>query len=727
MKLIPNISVPYTKLFAFYKTEQNPTNGYPLDKERLGLKRNSKTFSADEWKEVYKEIDELADEDTKVENFKHFGSVHFWLNAGFSISKILRMIASLDEDFNIVEKQRRALNVIFQTIIHEGCVTREYSGNTLINRPYLIKFITDQEYDSKKDVWFKKAQNFRYAIDIDKDSREVLDFKEAEINEILDYAIENGVLGTTTYQGVEHVYYTQHKVLEEELLNILKQPSISTFTVDTPPELTEKQALMFNTVLNSRTVGIINLGEPGTGKSYSAEKYIEATGARNWLVLATTGTAAQVLQASVPKGVSCSTISWAAFNRDKVEKKRYVLVDECSMLNITFLKQLKMLIDTFEFEKIVLLGDPHQLPPVGVGAFFASFDSDNTYGVELVTFSEQKRMTQKAMKNLRSLTAQSSPTAENLFGFGYADVPFYTQEDEGQKSIPSSVLNVLKSLEKRLTTGFTEESMKDKKSRVVVSTFKNKWADFYSEMIEGMRRGLTEPASIVSTVSDILRHYEANPLVPPTDKPWKLTSNFIQFEIFDTLWGRSKPSVIFESKYHEVADEITIIKELKRQLHHHLLTEFPASGGWYRSNRNIWTSKITTEKLIKLKKKFKITEIQGDIANGTKFICKSDEEGFYFEACDTTAMVRFDPTAKITNFLSLAWVQTTHKLQGDQGVESLYIHDKEAPMSLVYVALSRGRSRNYMVTPCLLWQGKYNLCHRNFQRLSTLCIENNVI
>lgn len=726
--LLPEITVPYTKLYSFYRTEQEPSNGFPIEKERLGLKRKTKTFTHEEWREVYKELDELADEDSKVENFKVFGSIHFWMDAGFSMPKILRMIASLDDEFTVTERQRRALNLIFQTVIHEGAVTREYSGNTLINRFYLIKFVTDQEYNKQGD-WRKKAVAFRYSVEVDKESnRELMDFKESEVNEIIDYAIEQNILGSTIYEGAEHIYYKKHQELETQLLDILTEPVEYSNICDAPEELTAKQKLMFNTVLNSKTRGVINLGEPGTGKSYTANKYIEATGATNWLVLATTGTAAQVLQSSVPEGVSCSTISWAAFNKDKLARKRYLLVDECSMLNITFLQQLKRLIDVFNFEKIVLLGDPNQLPPVGVGAFFASFDDYNTYGVELVTFTEQKRMSQKAMRNLRGLTVQSPVNHTTLFGFGYVKIPFTTEESEGQKCTVSSVINTVKSLDNRIKKGsFSVEAMQDKTTRCVVSTFMNRWANFYSAMVEGMRRGLSEPSGMVNVLEEIIAYYAKNPM--PTneiEKNWKRSLTHIQWELCNVLWGKVKPSKQFNDKYEAVSDKIEVLKELRSQLNNKLLVDFASEGGWYRSNRNIWTTKITGQKLAKLKKKYKIEEIKGDVANGTKFICKCDEEGLYFEACDTNAMIRFAPDSKISNVLSLSWVQTTHKLQGDQGVESIYIHDKEAPMSLVYVALSRGREKNILIAPCPLWNGEFALCHRNFPRLSTLRIENNV-
>lgn len=725
MSLLPKILVPTGPLFAFYKSEAPPTNGAPIDKERLGLTRKSKEFTEDEWREVYQILDELMDEGSTLEHFLPFSRIAFWQDH-FSIAKILRMIASLNKGFSVTARQRRAMNVIFQTIMHEGVVTRDYAGNTLLHREFLVKHLTDQEY--KNGAWVKKGKDFRYSMEIDKDSSpEMLNFDEIEINEILDFALAEGVLGQCDHAGDPHIYSVQQYNMEAALLTSLRLPAEETTQGTAPEELTAKQKEMFYKVLTPATTGIVNLGEPGTGKSFTASAYIAATGPKNWLVLATTGTAAQVLAHSVPEGVACYTISWAAFNMDKIGEKKYVLVDECSMLNTVFISQLSRLIAKFQFKKIVLLGDPNQLPPVGVGAFFASFDDAHNYGVDTVIFTEQKRMSQDAMLNLRGLTDQTPPTRSNLFDWAYVDVPFRTQDAEKQYLFTGkTVLEILELLrQKGSKQQFDADMMRDKATRLVVSTFKNRWANFYTSMMESMRRGLDAHGGIMEELEAIDKHYDEHPLEADPlgiEKAWKRSRSFVQWNIIDTLWASKKPSAAFCRKYRAVAESIAKIEAVRDQLKAELTKNFANDGGWYRSNRNIWVSKISPLKLAKLKKKYKIAEITGDVANGTKFLCEVGEEGTIFRACDTKATIVFKEDANIQSVLSLAWVQTTHKLQGDQGQQSLYIHDKDAPMSLIYVALSRGRTMNALVEQCATWR-RTALAKRNYTRLSTLCIQ----
>jgi hypothetical protein len=59
------------------------------------------------------------------------------------------------------------------------------------------------------------------------------------------------------------------------------------------------------------------------------------------------------------------------FKGDKYRKEKTVVVDECSMLTMNDLLALLDALDLAHVERIILVGDPNQLPPIGVGRPFA--------------------------------------------------------------------------------------------------------------------------------------------------------------------------------------------------------------------------------------------------------------------------------------------------------------------------------------------------------------------
>lgn len=131
-------------------------------------------------------------------------------------------------------------------------------------------------------------------------------------------------------------------------------------------------------------------GGPGTGKSYTAGKLIHCliknlkltNSAKFELVLAApTGKAAANLQKSLKKegasefsDVQAKTlhsllhIHRSSTTTNLVLNADLIVIDECSMIDLPLMSRL------FESLKpgcrVILLGDPHQLPPVGAGSVF---------------------------------------------------------------------------------------------------------------------------------------------------------------------------------------------------------------------------------------------------------------------------------------------------------------------------------------------------------------------
>jgi ATP-dependent exoDNAse (exonuclease V) alpha subunit len=59
--------------------------------------------------------------------------------------------------------------------------------------------------------------------------------------------------------------------------------------------------------------------------------------------------------------------------KERHRKERTVVIDECSMLTMDDLYAVLQALDTGHVQRIILVGDPNQLPPIGVGRPFADF------------------------------------------------------------------------------------------------------------------------------------------------------------------------------------------------------------------------------------------------------------------------------------------------------------------------------------------------------------------
>ncbi len=58
---------------------------------------------------------------------------------------------------------------------------------------------------------------------------------------------------------------------------------------------------------------------------------------------------------------------------EKYRKERTVVIDECSMLTMDDLLAILLALDLAHVRRVILVGDPNQLPPIGVGRPFADF------------------------------------------------------------------------------------------------------------------------------------------------------------------------------------------------------------------------------------------------------------------------------------------------------------------------------------------------------------------
>lgn len=138
-------------------------------------------------------------------------------------------------------------------------------------------------------------------------------------------------------------------------------------------------------------------GGPGTGKTFVAKeilKLLHAKGGKEKiLVCAPTGKAVANIKKSIGKALDTNQITFSTLhsalkikNFEELSPSRFflnadlVIVDECSMIDMkVFTKLFQSL---HRKSRLILLGDPHQLPPVDVGTAF--YDMSKIAGLKKV-------------------------------------------------------------------------------------------------------------------------------------------------------------------------------------------------------------------------------------------------------------------------------------------------------------------------------------------------------
>ncbi len=116
-------------------------------------------------------------------------------------------------------------------------------------------------------------------------------------------------------------------------------------------------------------------GGPGTGKTHAVAELVRLYGRKDVLLTAPTGKAAMQLKAKVGvgKGGTMHRLLGIKSVRDIIWTNArlsagLIVVDECSMIDIgmwgAFLSAIQ------KGTRLILVGDPNQLPPIGVGSFY---------------------------------------------------------------------------------------------------------------------------------------------------------------------------------------------------------------------------------------------------------------------------------------------------------------------------------------------------------------------
>ena len=150
----------------------------------------------------------------------------------------------------------------------------------------------------------------------------------------------------------------------------------------------EEQAVALARLLSRRLSVLV--GRAGTGKTsvMGALMLSEALTKDGILLLAPTGKA----RVRLGKATNAEAMTVAQFlhrlgrydgarqrpkfdGKDKYRKEKTVVIDECSMLTMDDLVAVLEALDLAHVQRLILVGDPNQLPPIGVGRPFADLVS----------------------------------------------------------------------------------------------------------------------------------------------------------------------------------------------------------------------------------------------------------------------------------------------------------------------------------------------------------------
>lgn len=159
-------------------------------------------------------------------------------------------------------------------------------------------------------------------------------------------------------------------------------------TNDIHRQAIEEQAVALERLLSRRLSVLV--GRAGTGKTsvMGALMLADALTKDGILLLAPTGKA----RVRLGKATNAEAMTVAQFlhrlgrydgsrqrpkfdGKDKYRKEKTVVIDECSMLTMDDLVAVLEALDLAHVQRVILVGDPNQLPPIGVGRPFADLVS----------------------------------------------------------------------------------------------------------------------------------------------------------------------------------------------------------------------------------------------------------------------------------------------------------------------------------------------------------------
>lgn len=199
-------------------------------------------------------------------------------------------------------------------------------------------------------------------------------------------------------------------------------------TNDVHRQAIEEQAVALVRLLSRRLSVLV--GRAGTGKTsvMGALMLADALTKDGILLLAPTGKA----RVRLGKATNAEAMTVAQFlhrlgrydgsrqrpkfdGKDKYRKEKTVVIDECSMLTMDDLVAVLEALDLAHVQRVILVGDPNQLPPIGVGRPFADLVSHlETTDAKADDASPLGNALARLSVEVRAAAAASSTTSDAL-------------------------------------------------------------------------------------------------------------------------------------------------------------------------------------------------------------------------------------------------------------------------------------------------------------------------
>ncbi len=189
-------------------------------------------------------------------------------------------------------------------------------------------------------------------------------------------SLPSRLLKTAVHMKNGRWYLKRNKEMEERFLFHVERLTSATCSEVLQLEavcknlpLQEKQKEALCTAANYPVT--ILCGGPGTGKTYTAATFIHLVKEfipGKLLAGAPTGKATAILREKLPVCCEVQTLQRFLANQDLYDAD-LVLIDEASMIDARAMTRLFSSVK--QGSRLILLGDPYQLPPVETGQFFA--------------------------------------------------------------------------------------------------------------------------------------------------------------------------------------------------------------------------------------------------------------------------------------------------------------------------------------------------------------------
>jgi len=672
--------------------------------ERSGLRKRVKACSTAEWathKETLSTWEMLGEGQEAQLNVTEACKVRNWLGVNhYSMATLLKMQMSWDPLLTLPRPVRWALQV-YEELIRKSGEVKNSSGHTVLPRVALLMQLAT-----------KCPLGYMAHLERGPEDDDGIGYTITSAGELLDALVTEGLLAELAKDGDPHwgVYVPEYLEVEREFVAALQKPStpleidveklddlIETASLDSD----QRKALI--ALLTSEHTGHGLIGYPGGGKTYLTAQYARYVGAQNVLALATTGAAALVLARQLPSLVQCSTISSAYCNLgNKAWDHRFdrsiLVVDECSMLNIQFLHQLVAVIDRVQPRRIIITGDPNQLPPVGAGAIFSALVQGDL-GVAGSRLSGQHRMSPEALAYLMPLVeTQTWGQALNSTGKSLV-LGQNTEHHSIHRMYANAILAQVTDWVPTLAAGALDAT-----KRVIISTYTSTYGNIINTLVEATRLGVNT-SRFHEAVKTFVGACTASRLAV-TGRVRKV-SEWQQRKYVGAFLtkGLTRPS---KSYNDEIATTEANVESAYNDLLSYVKANQLAPGAFVRCRKNLWFSLWSGRRRDFEANKYGISGY-GDMANGQLYTVMTDGTLF---CAETGASVEIRDAEKASKLFKLAWCSTTHKLQGDSAHCSIYLHSNtNAENRLVYVAMSRGRNSNICIINhdnAMGWQDEYD-------------------